>query len=136
MSRCDFMGLFIKNNGKEIIETNYFDSNLNAGGKFFVSLNAGAVRLLVPDVLLQEIRRELMIAEKFEMSRKPFPELGLNDALEILFEDFSDAPYVLKLSPNSFDRLPAQGDYGRTFDFSAWTDGPKKIFESNIKIKK
>lgn len=89
----------IKNDGKEIIETDYFDSELNQAGKFFLSINAGAFRLLVPDVFSETIKKELQLTEYIEISKDAF-------FTNILFEDHSDNPYQIQMTNNSLDRIP------------------------------
>jgi hypothetical protein len=39
----------ITNNGPEIEKTNYFDTNCAKEGKLYLSWNAGAARLLIPE---------------------------------------------------------------------------------------
>lgn len=123
----------IKNDGKKIIETDYFDSELNQAGKFFLSINAGAFRLLVPDVFSEIIHKELQLAEYIEFSKG---ETFVN----ILFEDHSDNPYQIQMTHNSLDRIPAEGDRGREdLVFSAWVkkgDALKKISEKRCKFIK
>lgn len=116
----------ITNNKTEIINTNYFESLLNKHGKFYVSINAGAFRLLIPDVYLNTMEKELPLAQKMVITRD-------STMFNILFEDYSETPYQIQLSSNSFDRLPSQQDKGRDFIFSAWTKKGgkiKKIFET------
>lgn len=103
----------IENEGPVITGTNFFESELNDAGKFFVSLNAGAVRLLVPDTMLRELKRELSLVKKVNLEKE-------GDWYFIVLDDGSKNPYTLQCLPNSFDRLPAKEDVGKAITFSAW----------------
>jgi hypothetical protein len=112
----------ITNNGPLIAATNYFASPLALRGLLYASINAGAVRLLIPWPM-QSLLDEIGTATHVIMSRAPWPAQGLPDAIEILFEDGTDSPYALQLSPQQLDRLPAPADAGRPdLLFSAWVD--------------
>jgi hypothetical protein len=103
------MTLEIHNHGHLIISTNYWQSEHAAAGKFYASVNAGAIRLLVPQSRRADIE-DMRAAKQVILSRGPWPEQMLPDAVEILFDDLSDNPYVLHLSHESFDLLPAESD--------------------------
>lgn len=107
--------LIIKNKGKEIIETNYFTSPVAMAGKFIISLNAGAFRLLIPPVHANEFRKETM-----ETTRIQIEQLG--EVAFITFDDGSDAPYMIQMTMNSFVTRPAANDSGKDFMFSGWDD--------------
>lgn len=119
----------IENNGPEIIRTNYWQSEYSSRGLFYLSINAGAFRLLVPDSWVQETG-EWMTAKEIIISRGPWPEKGKLDALEILFEDYSESPYVVHLASEQIDRLPLDTDRDRKdqpprWKFSVWTQKGK-----------
>jgi hypothetical protein len=126
------MLLTIANHGPEIIRTNFFDLPEASFGKIFVSINAGAFRLLVPPTKIAEIA-EMGTASYCVVSRGPMEALGLADAFEILFDDRSENPYAIHLSPECFDRLPLAQNEQREWILSAWTSGykgrPHKAFE-------
>lgn len=98
-------------------------------GKVFLSTNAGAFRLLIPKALEDEVR-EMKTATRVIVSRGPWPDAGQSDAVELLFEDGTDSPYVIHLGATSLNRLPANEDDGRDdLLFSAWiwrSDGPRR----------
>jgi hypothetical protein len=111
--------LEISNDGQRITATNYWLTDLAAAGKIFLSVNAGAVRMLLPGLLrqyLQEIRPALYAI----LSRGPWPKAGLADAVEILWEDESDSPFAQQFSPESFDFLPGEPEPGREWVISVW----------------
>jgi hypothetical protein len=113
--------LQIFNRGQEIASTNYWDSDYAQEGFFFLSWNAGAARLLVPDLMLPAIA-EMRTASHGVISRGPraHPK-GSPDAYEILFEDGSDAPYVLQLGLEQTDRLLPKSESGRESPLLIWT---------------
>ena len=109
--------LTVENAGQDILRTNYWDLEHAKRGFFFISVNAGCVRLLVPETQLQMIP-EFETGEYVILSRGPWPAQGRPDAIEILFEDFSDSPFALHLTIEQCDMLPdGIGDW----TFAVWT---------------
>lgn len=108
-----------QNHGPLILSSSYWGSEEERAGKIFCSTNAGAVRLLVP-----ASKRELIEAARGSryaiLSRGPWPAAGLAEAVEILFEDHTDTPYVIQLSPESFDLVPAEPPTGREWVIALW----------------
>ncbi len=82
--------LMIGNNGQSISSTNYWDSEPAKSGFCFLSWNANAARLLVPDTFESAIS-EMRSAKYVIVSRGPWPEQSRREALELLFEDESDS---------------------------------------------
>ncbi len=125
--------LTIKNNGPDIIETNYFESELARRGAFFLSINAGAFRLLVPPGQ-ETVLDDFCAVKEIIVSRGPWVAMGRNEAIEILFDDHSKSPYSIQMgATEQVDRLPAKEDAGRWYDFSVWIrwmQGPECIFRS------
>ncbi len=107
------------NHGPLVLSSTYWGSEVEQAGKLWVSCNANALRLLVPrtDRELIEAARQSQYAI---LSRGPWPEKGLQDAFEILFEDGSDSPFALHLSASSFDRLPEDPVAGQEIVVSIW----------------
>lgn len=122
MNKINFIQ--IQNNGPEIKSTNYWDLEHAKKGYFFLSINAGVFRLLIPDSQFEQII-EMMKAECVIISRGPWPEQEKADALEIMFEDKSDSPYAIWIVPEQCDRLPLDSDVGKQKIFSAWTRSGK-----------
>lgn len=121
----------VRNQGPLILETNYWDSELAQAGKVFVSLNAGAIRLLVPPAAYGMLA-DMCAAEECVLSRGPWPREGRAEAIEILFDDRSDSPFSLQLTPESFSGLPGEPPADREWVLSVWIekDGqPHKEFE-------
>ncbi len=120
----------IANDGQNIKNTNYWDTPHAAKGMYFLSWNAGAARLLVPDVqagILDEVQNVACVI----ISRGKWIEHNNIDAVELLFEDNSDFPYVITLPVEQCDRVIQNSDKGRKFTFSMWTrSGLMKSFSA------
>jgi len=112
--------LIIKNKGKEIVETNYFTSLAASAGKFIISLNAGAIRLLVPPVRAKEIRKEVLGTTRVQVEQR-------GEVAFITFDDGSTDPYVIQTTMNAFNPRPAASDSGKEFVFSVWDNLDGKI---------
>ena len=117
--------LEIRNQGQAITSTNYWDSDHAKAGYFYLSWNAGAARLLIPDNQKVALR-EMKTAHEVIISRGPWSDQGGRDALELLFEDGSDNPYSLLLVAEQCDRLIPATDQGGGFVVTAWTRGGVK----------
>nr|MDO8087989.1 hypothetical protein [Candidatus Sigynarchaeum springense] len=110
------MLLNVTNKGQDIASTNFFKLPYNNAGKFLISLNAGAFRLLIPDPLAVELRPELAKVSRVQIEQR-------GETASIILDDGSDNPYTIQTSMNAFDRRPAASDSGREFVFSAWIHG-------------
>lgn len=118
--------LHIANAGQRIVSTNYWDSELERAGYVYLSWNAGAARLLLPDSLKSAIR-EMKSADYVIISRGPWDAMGGQEGLELLFEDNTDEPYCLHIAAAQTDRtLPAR-DEGGGFFVTVWTRGGEKL---------
>jgi hypothetical protein len=107
------------NHGPLIVSSTYWGSEYEAAGKLFCSVNAGAVRVMVPRAG-RAVIEECRSSRHAVLSRGPWPEMGLVDAVEILWEDGSDSPFSLHLSNESFDLLPGEPEPGREWTVSLW----------------
>lgn len=113
--------LQIKNNSQQIIATNFWDTEYNAKGLFYCSINARCFRILVPDAMLDQV-------PDMKTGKTALIERDGNRVV-ITFDDGSDAPYRLDLSVQQFDRLPSPADSGRIdLTCALWTRGPHLVF--------
>lgn len=112
--------LTIKNDGQAIESTNYWDLEQAQRGYVFLSWNAGAGRLLVPDSQAAIIR-EMKTGKYVIVSRGPWKDQGGRDAIELLFEDGSDSPFALHLVAEQCDRMIPATDQGGGLVVSVWT---------------
>jgi hypothetical protein len=85
---------FIKcrNDGPKLLESNFWD--LPDEGKFIVSINAAAFRILLPR-RMEHYVADMATAREVAISRGPWPARRREDAFEFLFDDDSDWPTVL-----------------------------------------
>lgn len=120
------MMLTIRNAGQRILSTDYWDSEHAQRGLMYLSWNAGAARLLLPDAIKGELR-EMRGARYVIISRGAWHEQGGRDALELLFEDGSDSPYVVHLVAEQTDRLLPEDNQGGGFSVTVWTRGGEKL---------
>lgn len=123
--------LHIENNGPLIVSSNFWGSEHEQAGKLYISCNGGAIRVMVPSAL-QDAIADMQGAEYAILSRGPWPAQRLPEAVEILFEDRSENPYVLHLSPESFDLLPAEPPANQGWILTVWDlqEGkPRKAIE-------
>jgi len=123
--------LIICNDGQNIDKTNFWDED---DGQFYLSYNAGALRLLVPESQKSMIK-ELNGVREVIVSRGPWQEKKLSDAMEMLFEDDSEAPFSIQVDINLSDIRPPETQNGRCFMFSVWTKGNKKCKEFPAKFR-
>lgn len=112
--------IIIQNDGQRVLNTNYWISEHAEAGLFFLTWNACAGRLLVPDVQERALR-EMRGASMVIVSSGPWSEHGGRPALELLFEDGSDAPFCLHLVAEQTDRMLPDTNQGGGFVITAWT---------------
>ena len=121
------MGMItIGNQGQRIASTDYWDSDHARAGYLYLSWNAGAARLLVPDSQ-KAVIREMKTSEHVIISRGPWTDQGGREALELLFEDGSDAPFCMHLVAEQCDRLIPDTEQGGGFVVTVWTRGGEKL---------
>lgn len=114
------------NQGQKIVQTNFWDSDLARAGYCFLSWNAGAGRLLVPDSQ-RGFLREMKSARYVIVSRGPWPAAGVRDGIELLFEDNSASPFCIHIGAGQTDRLLPDADQGGGFFVTVWTRRGQKM---------
>lgn len=95
----------IKNDGPLIAATDYWHTDHAAQGLCYLSGNAGAWRLLVPDMA------ETLLAE-MRTGKSAFIEPSLSapaQALDIVFDDGTDSPFALTIDRRQIDRAVSPG---------------------------
>lgn len=110
----------IENQGQKIVATDFWDSDLARAGYCFLSWNAGAGRLLVPDSQIAFLR-DMKSARYVIVSRGVWHAAGGGDALELLFEDNSSSPFCIHMAAGQTDRLLPDTDQGTAFTVTVWT---------------
>jgi hypothetical protein len=120
--------LTIANDGPQIIATNYWTSAWAHRGALYLSINAGAIRLLMPRGM-EGMLDEMRTARECLLSRGPWTQArqgvggDAREAYELLYEDGSNSPYVLHLGAEQADRLLPASESGRTIVHTVWTRG-------------
>ncbi len=107
------------NHGPLIVSSTYWGSAIEEAGKIWISVNAGAIRVLVPSAM-RRIIEDMRTATYVICSRGPWPQGGKDDAMELLFEDGSDSPFSLHVGPESVDMFPGEPNAGRQWICAAW----------------
>ena len=117
----------VVNDGQKIIETNYWESEHAKYGFCYISINAGCYRLLVPK-FREDWLKEIETAKEVVISRGPSPNSSppKADAFEIMFEDHTDSPFSVIMSPEQWDRMPSDGDFGWKGKMHIYFDGSKE----------
>ena len=124
------MVLIITNNDREIESSNYWDEEYAQHGYYFCSINAGALRLLVPDSLVHTIE-EMKTAKKVIFYSGKYQG---QDAFQLLFDDLSEEPFLVILDKEQLDRNLLRSDNLREVVFSVWTRGAVKAWETTATV--
>jgi hypothetical protein len=112
---ADFIS--VSNDGPKVVDTNYWSSDLARRGMLYLSVNAACIRLFAPSALNAG---DLTGVTEVIVSRG---RVSRGDAVELLFEDGSNTPFVITLSVGQCDRLPASSDQGRALKVALYQNG-------------
>jgi hypothetical protein len=125
--------LVIRNNGPDIAATNYWGTQLCAGGLFYLTPNAGTMRLLMPpsqEVALQEMRAGRQIV----LTRGQYQTVA--DCVELMFDDGSDDPYCLFLDRRQVQVMWDQASERKPHPFVIWTKGLVKALVGECHLRR
>lgn len=125
--------LITQNNGPELVFTNFWDAEPELKHCAF-SVNAGAIRLLVPECkrswLPAMVGCEYVIASRLKTIRPK------EVAIEFLFEDHSQTPFSIHTSPEAFlGVFPIADSDTIERKLTIWTQGPNKVAELPLFIR-
>lgn len=120
------MMISFQNDGPVLVATNYWETEHARKGFCFLSWNAGAGRLLVPDATTPYIR-EMRTAQYVIVSRGAWKHQGGRQALELLFEDNSDRPFCVHLMADMTDRLLPTSNEGGGFEIMVLTRAGEQL---------
>lgn len=101
----------VENDGQRIASTNYWDTPNAKAGYAYMSINAGAYRLLIPPSQ-EEWVKDMVTASEVVITRGPWMAQGKRDAYELLFDDHSDSPFALHMVAEQWERNPSDADLG------------------------
>ena len=110
--------LSITNDGPDIRRTNFWTGGQARQGGVIVNWNID-LRILLPESLNCTLR-EMATGKSVIVSRGPWPLLGGEHALEIMFDDKSSEPFQITIEAGTVGLLPAPGDQ---FQVTVWTRG-------------
>lgn len=122
--------IVIKNDGPEIVETNFWDAEIGAQHYAF-TVNAGCMRLLVPNChrhcIPDMIACEYVIASILKNIRPK------TIAIELLFEDHTQNPFSIHMSPEAcLSLFPLAENSKVARKLTIWTEGLQKVTELPI----
>lgn len=112
------MQIMIANNGVDIVQTNYWSTDLGLRGMCYLTANAGALRLLVPpaaESMLVEMRTGTHVVIE--------PSIFTPGQVDVVFEDGTDAPFSLTIDPGMVDRKLDS----RSCRLTVWTQAGKQL---------
>ena len=118
--------LTIANNGPDLAETNYWDSDHAAQGLCYLSGNAGVWRLLVPD-LAESSLPEMRTARTVTIE----PSISMAGCLDVVFEDGTHSPFALTIDKRQVDRAMTPGRCRLT----VWTRLAGKVLDLACQVK-
>lgn len=111
---------FIANDGAQIADTNYFDRwNAQEDDAIFFSVNAGAIRVLLPARKAAVYVPEMRKASECILSLGSY--VDRREGAEVLWEDGSDAPFAIHTAIEAFDLVPGPPPPDKEWVLSVWT---------------
>lgn len=114
--------LTIENSGPRLTNTNYWDSELASWGKFFFSVNAGCIRMLVPESQ-ESCIKEMKTGKDIVISKGPWPAEKRDLGIEIMFDDHSEEPFTIHVGVEQWDTLPKVEAGKKRWEFAVYTRG-------------
>lgn len=117
--------IYVGNDGPEISQTNYWQSEHAERGLLHLSPNAGVLRLLVPpnqEALLTEMRtgRRATIENSIQVPGN----------MDVVFEDNTSSPFCVSMHRQQCSGIPQKGNW----KLAVWTQAGKQM-EFPCKVK-
>lgn len=110
----------IENNGKEIVSTSFWDSELAQLGYVFVSVNDGAIRMLVPPSAEEDYLPEMKTGKSILIE----PSEQHESSLDFVFDDGTETPFWVVVDLKQID---AEIKAGNNIPFYVYTKKGKVI---------
>jgi hypothetical protein len=111
----------IQNDGPKLVSTNYWQTEQAAAGFYYLSTNAGTVRLLVPASRAKpELMKDMHNVREVVLTRGTFQ--GHDNCVEVMFEDGSERPYCIHIDAKQIDRQWIPTDEHKRWRFAIWTE--------------
>ncbi len=122
--------IITKNNGPELVSSNFWDTEIGAQ-KYAFSVNAGCLRLLVPNCHTPSIPD--MIGCEYVVASILKPIRTKAFAIELLFEDHSQSPFSIHMCPEAcLSLFPLAENSKVPRKLAIWTEGLNKVAELPI----
>ena len=124
--------LVVQNNGREIAATNYWELGTD---KFLFSVNAGAVRVLVP-LGMDNAALEMATGKVAVLSIGKDKRYGY-DRAHLMFDDGSDSPYSIESNLPAFDIVPDRTWCGKDgLECLVYTDGLRLAARMRLVVRR
>lgn len=124
--------MVVSNNGQEIVSTDFWESKWNDNGMLYLSVNAGAFRLLVPDNCRDFDLNEVNTAKVIVISTGK--GMGRECVFEILYDDYTNSPYSMHFGTEQSDRIPTESK--GEFRFIIYKKGMEKVLDTKCYYRK
>lgn len=125
----------IKNDGQTITETTYWATPHADKGLLYLSINAGALRLLVPAASAQLLSELPPVGTPCELTRS---RLQGEEAYRLAWLDDPEEPYEVEIDVRQCDRRLASAENGRILTLICYTrgvgDGVREARREQIQI--
>jgi hypothetical protein len=126
--------LAIQNKGPLIVQSNFWEMEFAKQGLYYLSINAGVFRLLVPETdreLIPDMKRgakhvviSMLIRGKWQRAEY---------CMEFMIEDSSDDPWSCHFSPGQIDRAPSRDSVGKQWAATVWNfEGGKPVISLEL----
>jgi hypothetical protein len=113
--------LVIRNDGADIVETNYWTTRAGRNDFCYLSGNAGALRLLVPQNLSDRYLPEMRTGKSVSIETS----IASPACIDVVFDDGSKTPFYIALDRSQTDRV--SGGARRNVPFTVWTPSGKAL---------
>lgn len=110
--------IIIHSHRKNIVATNYWTLP-DCKEQFYMSFNAGACRILLPQ-RFQHYLRDMKTSKQRVITFGEYSPFGDQMAYEVLFDDHSDRPFSMATTLGAVDRYLSDTDHGEVIELSVW----------------
>jgi hypothetical protein len=122
----------ITNHGATITSTTYWGSSLEKKGLFYLTSNAGTLRLLMPRSE-ESLLREMQTAREIVLTCGRYK--NKDNTVELLFDDTSDSPFCLWLDPAQVDRVWTELDESAPRPLVVYTYPGKVVWQTTCHLR-
>jgi len=118
--------IIIVNNGTDIVFTDFWETELAQSGLCFLSWNAVAGMLLVPELTAKTTMSDMLEAKGIIIDRRSCQPGLQSTHFDVVFDDGSNRPYVLSMAHEMTGRSFGSA-CNRPRPFSVWTESGGKV---------